>query len=152
MRSARPAGSYDNESHLNKRQLQKRSSNAREGERQKIGERERRTEGAFGGGRQTVDSRRAGEKGRECAASPFLPPQKHTHAHTPGVEGEKGREGNAESSMDHQDPHPHGDVSRAGVAWTVGERQGNVRGVGVLYQAGARGGELSSSKRSVSVT
>lgn len=41
MRSARPAGSYDNESHLNKRQLQKRSSNAREGERPKVGERER---------------------------------------------------------------------------------------------------------------
>lgn len=30
--------------------------------------------------------------------------------------------------------------------------QGKIRGVGVLYKAGARGGELSSSKRSVSVT
>ncbi|EZA48549.1 hypothetical protein X777_13219 [Ooceraea biroi] len=82
-------------------------------------------------------------KGRECAAPPRS---------TRAVEGEKGREGDAGSSMDHQDPHPHGGVSRAGVAAAVGDRQGNVRGVGVLYKAGARGGELSSFKRSVSVS
>lgn len=60
--------------------------------------------------------------------------------------------GDAGSSVDHQDPHPHGQVLRAGVDAAVGDRQGNVRGVGVLYKAGARGGEFSSSKRSVSVT
>jgi hypothetical protein len=74
------------------------------------------------------------------------PPARSTRA----IEGEKGREGDA-GSTDHQDPHPHGGASRAGVATAVGGRQGNVIGVGVLYKAGARGGEFSSFKRSVSV-
>jgi len=44
-----------------------------------------------------------------------LPPTtEHAHADIPDAEGEKGCEGDAGSSMDHQDPHPHGDVSRAG--------------------------------------
>lgn len=45
--------------------------------------------------------------------------------------------------MDHQDPHPHGDVSRARVVWMVG---GNVRGTlegWGCYIRPARGGESS---------
>lgn len=87
------------------------------------------------------------EGGDENARSPSLAPSP-----TLAVEGEKGRERDAGYSVDHQDPHPHGGVSCAGVVTAVGDRQGNVRGVGVLYKAGARGGELSSSNRSVSVT
>lgn len=54
-----------------------------------------------------------------------LPPTtEHVHAHIPDVEGEKGDEGDAGSSMDHQDPHPHGGVSRAGVARNGGGPSG----------------------------
>lgn len=96
-------------------------------------------------------SRREGARMRGLSLPP--PTGTHTHARTsPMSRARKDARGMLGSSMDQQDPHPHGDVSRAGVARTVGERQGNVRGVGVLYQTGARGGELSSSKRSVSVT
>lgn len=141
--------SYDNESHLNKRQLQKRSSNAREwekGRRRKRDNTTTTTKSTRRDRRWEIDGRlsmgrREETRMRGLAPSPTL-----------AVEGEKGRERDAGYSVDHQDPHPHGGVSCAGVATTVGDRQGNVRGVGVLYKAGARGGELSSSNRSVSVT
>lgn len=57
-------------------------------------------------------SRREGARMRGLSLPPTT--EERTHAHIPDVEGEKGREGDAGSSMDHQDPHPH--VSRAGVA------------------------------------
>lgn len=100
-----------------------------------------------------VDSRAQGEGGEGARMHDhpipraFLPPFHPTLA----LEGEKGCEGDARSSVVQQDPHPHDNVSRTGVAAAVGDRQGNVRGVGGLYKAGARGGELSSSNRSVSV-
>lgn len=88
------------------------------------------------------------EQGRECAASSSLLP-------FPSFSSRVRKD--ARGILDPlggppQDPHPHGAASRAAAATVVGERQGNVRGVGGLYKAGARGGELSSSKRSVSVT
>jgi len=88
-----------------------------------------------------------GEQGRECAVSsspPPFPPFSRARKDARGILDPLGGPP--------QDPHPHGAASRAAAAAVVGERQGNVRGVGGLYKAGARGGELSSSKRSVSVT
>lgn len=65
-RTRATSGSYDNESHLNKRQLQKRSSYARGRETDKEHS-ERQAEGD-----RWLDS--LGEQGRECSVSFPLPP------------------------------------------------------------------------------
>lgn len=119
----------------------------REGRRERETGAERSTEGD-----RRADSRRAGEKGRECAASPFLPPRNmYTHT-SPTSRVRKETRGTLGPRWTTRIHIPTASSRAQGLPGTVGDRQGNVRGVGVLYQAGARGGELSSSKRSVSVT
>jgi len=78
-----------------------------------------------------------------------LPPtrQKHAHAHTLRVEGEKGREGNAGSSMDHQDPtSPRRRLTHRGCLVGGGNVRGTLEGWG-CYIRPARGGESSVHPR-----
>ncbi|XP_076284719.1 uncharacterized protein LOC143211144 [Lasioglossum baleicum] len=68
---------------------------------------------------------------------------------------ERAESRNGEPKRDKREQRPEASKSRRAPCrgCTGGrEAQGKVRGVGVLYKCGVRGGELSSSKRSVSVT